>query len=251
MRNNAPTSQLRVFTFSPDWGLPSTGPFAVKLLAWLKLAGIPYEQIFEDDPRKGPKGKSPWIELDGERVGDSEIIIEMLSRRYGVDIDEGLTPEQRALELAWQRTFEEHFHQVLEWELFFLPAGQAYLKTSMASQMPRIAAPLAYSMVRRHFAKQLHARGVARHTAEIVGAKGRADLEALAAYLEKRTFIVADRPTTADTAVFGLVAPMVYWSMETPVANYARELYAVAGYCERMRQRCFGNMRTGRDKGNV
>ena len=26
---------LRVFTFTPDWGLPSAGPFAIKLLAWL------------------------------------------------------------------------------------------------------------------------------------------------------------------------------------------------------------------------
>ena len=29
---------LRVFTFTPDWGLPSAGPFAIKLLAWLELA---------------------------------------------------------------------------------------------------------------------------------------------------------------------------------------------------------------------
>jgi len=39
---------LRVFTFSPDWGLPSVGPFAIKLLAWLELAGIAYEQVIED-----------------------------------------------------------------------------------------------------------------------------------------------------------------------------------------------------------
>jgi hypothetical protein len=36
---------LRVFTFTPDWGLPSAGPFAIKLLAWLELAGIPHEQV--------------------------------------------------------------------------------------------------------------------------------------------------------------------------------------------------------------
>ena len=57
---------LRVFTFAPDWGLPTVGPFALKLLAWLELAGIPYEQVVEGNPRKGPKGKNPWIELDGE-----------------------------------------------------------------------------------------------------------------------------------------------------------------------------------------
>ena len=84
-------SELRVFTFGPDWGLPTVGPFALKLLAWLKLAGIPYEQVIEANPRKGPKGKNPWIELDGERIGDSEVVIDLLSRRYGVSLDDGLT----------------------------------------------------------------------------------------------------------------------------------------------------------------
>ena len=29
---------LKVFTFSPAWGLPTSGPFALKLLKWLDLA---------------------------------------------------------------------------------------------------------------------------------------------------------------------------------------------------------------------
>src|SRR4051812_36407773 len=107
-------STLRVFTFGPDWGLPSAGPFALKVLAWLELTGVPYEQVIEDDPRKGPKGKNPWIELDGKQIADSEIIIEHLSKLRKVDLDEGLSFEQRAMGHAWRRTFEEHFHQVLE-----------------------------------------------------------------------------------------------------------------------------------------
>ncbi len=231
---------LRVLTFSPDWGLPSAGPFAVKLLAWLELTGIPYEQVIEDNPRKGPKGKNPWIELDGERIGDSELIIELLGRRYEVDLDEGLSPVQTALGHAWRRTFEEHFHQVLEWELFAHPAGAAYMRTSLASKMPPLAGPLAFSMLRSHFRKQLYARGIARHTPDIIKAKGRADLDALATFLGDRPFLVAERPTTADTAVFGLLAPMVYWPMPTPVASYARSLPRLVAYCDRMHQRCFG-----------
>ena len=64
---------LRVFTFSPAWGLPSSGPFALKLLKWLELAGVEFEQVVEDLPNKGPKGKNPWVEIDGQRIGDTEI----------------------------------------------------------------------------------------------------------------------------------------------------------------------------------
>jgi glutathione S-transferase len=93
---------LRVFIFAPDWGLPTVGPFALKLLAWLELAGLPYEQVFEANPRKGPKGKNPWIELDGERIGDSEVIIDLLRKRHAIDLDDGLTPEQVAIGHAWR-----------------------------------------------------------------------------------------------------------------------------------------------------
>jgi glutathione S-transferase len=232
---------LRVFTFSPDWGLPSAGPFAIKLLAWLELTRTPYEQVIEDDPRKGPKGKNPWIELDGERIGDSEIIIDLLSRRQKVDLDEGLSSEQRAIAHAWRRTFEEHFHQVLEWELLIHPAGAAYMRAQMASKMPPLVGRFIFSMVRSHFRRQLYARGVARNAPNIIEAKGRADVDALAVFLGDRSFLVADRPTSADIAVFGLLAPMVRWPISTPVANYARSVPAIAAYCERMRQKCFGN----------
>ena len=242
MPESSPIPILRVFTFSPDWGLPTNGPFALKLMAWLELAGLPYEQVVENNSSKGPKGKSPWVEIDGKPMGDSELIIEELGRRHSIDLDEGLTPEQRGIGLAWRRTFEEHFHQVLEWELLIHPAGAAYMREFFARVVPRPMAPLVFTMVRRQIRKQLHARGIARHNPEVIEAKGRADLDALAAYLQDGTFLVADRPTTADTAVFGLLAPMVYWPMETPVAVHARGLPIIRGYCERMRETCFGNM---------
>jgi glutathione S-transferase len=146
---------LRVVTFSPDWGLPAAGPFDLKLLAWLKLAGIPYEHRFEDDTRKGPKGKSPWIEVDGERIGDTEVIIARLGQRFGVDLDGGLTAEQRALGHAWRRSFEEHFHQVLEWELLVHPAGVAYMRDSLAKRLPPVARTLVWAMISSHMRRQL------------------------------------------------------------------------------------------------
>jgi glutathione S-transferase len=234
---------LRVFTFSPAWGLPSAGPFAIKLLAWLELAGIPYEQIIEDNPRKGPKSKNPWIELDSERIGDSELIIELLSRRFGIDLDAGLSNEQKAVGLAWRRTFEEHFHQVLEWELFQHPAGAAYMKTFMSSKMPAIIGPMIFTMLRSHLRKQLYARGIARHTPEVIEAKGRSDVDALADFLRDQPFLLADRPSTADTALFGLLAPMIYWPMQTPVASHAKSVQVITSYCDRMRQRCFTGKR--------
>jgi glutathione S-transferase len=179
------------------------------------LARVPYEQVIEGNPRKGPKGKNPWVELDGERIGDSELIIDLLKDRHAIDLDEGLSSDQLATGHAWRRTFEEHYHQVLEWELFFHPAGAAWMRKSLASQMPAVLAGPVFTVMRSQFRKQLYARGIARHEPDIIAHKGRADLDALAAFLGDRPFLLTDRPTSADTPVFGLLAPTVYWSMET------------------------------------
>ena len=82
-------------------------------------------------------------------------------------------------------------------------------------------------------------RTLGRRKPKIVEAKGPADLDALAAFLQDRSFLVADHPTTADTTVVGPTAPVLYWDMETPVAAHARSLSILRAYCDRMRQRCF------------
>ena len=82
------------------------------------------------------------------RIGDSEAIIDLLKERYAVQMDEGLSAKQLATGHAWRRTFEEHYHQVLEWELFFHPAGATWMRASLASQMPAVLAGPVFSLMR-------------------------------------------------------------------------------------------------------
>lgn len=230
---------LQVYTFRPNWGLPAGGPFDLKLLSWLNLAGIPYEQKFEDDTRKAPKKKNPWVSLDGEPMGDTELIIDLLSRRHGIDLDAGLSPAQKAVGHAWRRAFEEHFHQVLEWELLVHQAGAQFMKADMRATMPPVIGPIVFTMMQSHMRKQLYARGIGRHSPDVIAAKGKADIDAFAAYLGDRPYMFGDQPGSYDAAVFGLLAPTVYWPMQTPVAQHARSVGAIKAYCDRMKERCF------------
>lgn len=234
-------SSLRVFTFPSDWGLPTTGPFALKLLAWLDLNGIPYEQVFEIDSRKGPRGKSPWIELEGRRIGDSEVIIRHLSGSHGLPVEpEVQDASARAAAHAFAIAFEEEFHQILEWELFVHPAGIAYIGGQVRSAAPPVVAGIVTRQVCRRFRRQLHARGIARHDPETIAAKGRADLDALAAWLVDRPFLAGPRPVLADLAVFGQVAPVLHWPMDTPMARHVRTLAPVRDWCGRIVDAAFG-----------
>src|SRR5579864_4640087 len=86
-----PKSNLRVFTFPPAWGLPTAGPFGLKLEACLRMLDVPYERTYEGDNRKGPKRKSPWIEDGDVRIGDTELILDHVKRTRGKELDRELT----------------------------------------------------------------------------------------------------------------------------------------------------------------
>lgn len=225
---------LTVSTFSPDWGLPTSGPFALKLLKWLDLAGLSYDQVFEDVPSKGPKGKSPWIELDGERIGDSEAIIELLAQRSGFDIDRGLSDEQRALSHTLRRMLEEHFHMVFEWELFVHPEGINAVRGMAARMVPAIMVGPVATMICRHFRNQLGARGMARHSPATIAAKGKADLDAIEAILGDKPFLVSNHPSMADMSAYGLLGPMAAWPMRTPVADSIKNRPRLRTYLQRV-----------------
>lgn len=234
-------STLQVYAFAPDWGLPTVGPFALKLFAWLGLHGIAFDHRVENNAGKGPQGKSPWIEEDGRRLGDSDAIIAHLSRRRGIANDEGLSAAKAGAGHAWKRCFEDHFHQVLEWELFVHPEGASYMDRWIRKDLPPVVGGLVARSVARHLARQLHARGIARHDAEEVAARGRADIDSFAAFLGgSLSFLGGDRPCVADLSVFGQIAPMVHWPMRTPVAQHARKVPEIVAYCDRVAARCLG-----------
>lgn len=50
---------IELYKFGPAFGLRETGPFALKTIAYMRLAGIPFTEHIEVDPRKAPKKKIP------------------------------------------------------------------------------------------------------------------------------------------------------------------------------------------------
>lgn len=226
--------ELKVFTFSPCWGLPTTGPFALKLLKWLDLAQMPYQQIFEDLPARGPKGKNPWIELDGERIGDTEVIIDRLAQISGFDIEASLTAEQRATSHAVRRMIEEHFHMVYEWELFVHPQGKSGVSQMAATVVPPFALGIATTFMRRQFRRQLYQRGLARHAPDLVAQKAIADIDAVSTLIADKPYFLGSAPSMADVSIYGLMYPMLKWPMHTPAADYIKSCPSLASYLERM-----------------
>jgi glutathione S-transferase len=230
---------MRLFTFAPAWGLPTAGPFGLKLEMCLRMLGVPYGCVYENDNRKGPKRKSPWIEDGDARLGDTEWILEHVHRTRGLDIDGALSPVERSRSQVLCRMLEEHYHQVFEYELVVLDGGFMHLRKIFAGSMSAPMVTLVSPLIRRGFKKHLFERGVARHTPEEVTAMGRADVDALATWLGDREWFVADGPTKVDASAFGLLAVSIRSPLMTPVCSYARSKPNLVAFVDRALARFF------------
>ena len=234
------TDKIRLFAFGAGWGVPfnTTAPFPLKLETWLRMAGIPFEFVIANDPNKGPKGKSPWIEIGTERMGDSALIIEYLEGRLGINLDAHLDAQQRALAVSVQRMLEDHFHQCFEHQLFFGKGGEERLQ-EFAATMPIPVRWLVPTVLKRAFTKQLHARGMGRHSEEVIIAQGKSDLDALSVLLGDQLYFLGDQPSSIDACVFGFLGVSLYVAGDNPLYRYGASIENLMRYCERMRARYY------------
>lgn len=234
MRNAPP--DLRLTTFGPEWGLPSVSPFAIKLATWLRAAEVPYTHEVEDDPRKGPKQKTPWIEYGDVRMGDSELIIQHMAERFGVDLDGHLSPAQAALGLTLRRTYENHFHHITEHDLFVSDGGWEAVKPHFRF-LPAIIRPLVLPMIRSDARKEARIRGIGRHTEAERSQLARADLQATAALLGDQPFVLGDTPTTTDCTLFAFLLFTQRTPYDTASKAHLAELPTLGAYVARIQAR--------------
>lgn len=234
------TDRIKLFAFGTGWGVPfqTAAPFPLKLATWLRMAGLPFDFVVANDPGKGPKGKSPWIELGDVRMGDSSLIIEYLEGRFDINLDAHLDPQQRALALVVQRMLEEHYHQCFEHQLFFGRGGEERLQ-EFASSLPIPLRWLVPTVMKRVFIKQLYERGMGRHKEEVIIDQAKADLDALAELLGNKPYFLGDQPSSIDACVFGFLGVTLYVEGDNPLYRYAASLDNLMQFCERMRARYF------------
>merc|ERR1711972_939760 len=96
------------FTRSPQ--VPSISPFCLKLESWLKLHGIKYQNIDHKCKFRSRKGMLPFIEINGEEIADSNMIIDTLAAKFGKEMPAQLSAEQKNVQHAMVAMVENHLH---------------------------------------------------------------------------------------------------------------------------------------------
>ena len=87
---------ITLYAFGSNFGLPDPSPFVMKADLLLKLSGLNYQANTDGDLMKAPKAKFPYIEDNGEVIGDSSFIQKHLEDKHQIDFDRHLSPERKA-----------------------------------------------------------------------------------------------------------------------------------------------------------
>ncbi|XP_060085303.1 failed axon connections homolog isoform X2 [Ylistrum balloti] len=206
---------------------PSLSPFAIKLETYLRVAKIPYQNVY--DRKRGSKGKIPWIEYNGVSVPDTEFCIKFLREKRFKDINEKLTPEQHATARAFQRMVDEHTYWIM---ILFRWIYDETKEVINLSKWWRLKMMIVTYLAR----KQTYDQGVGRHTQKEVEDILDGDFKALSQYLGDKPYFFGDSPTEVDCAVFGQLSQLLWHLPHTVVPTLLKEKYPnLVEYCERIK----------------
>ena len=71
------------------------------------LCWLSFQPCYDRDMSGGPKHKIPWIEYNDVVMGDSQLIINYLNKAFSIDLNQHLTPKEKATAWAIQKWLEE------------------------------------------------------------------------------------------------------------------------------------------------
>merc|ERR1712088_12091 len=236
------------FTRSPQ--IPSISPFCLKLESWLKLHGIKYQNVDHKCKFRSKKGMLPFIELNGEEIADSNMIIETLATKFGKEMPAQLSAEQKNVQHAMVAMVENHLHwTMVHWRSResdnILKGYKLDIQTMIGSKAPPSILNWVFKYMHcRKGMKKVKSQGLGVHSAEEIEQFGKSDLLVLSEMLGDKEFFFGDEPALLDLVVYAHVAQLVMVAAETscPLRDYIEaDCKNLVGLVSRMKDRCWGD----------
>jgi len=236
------------FTRSPQ--IPSISPFCLKLESWLKLHGIKYQNVDHKCKHRSKKGMLPFIELNGEEIADSNMIIETLSKKFEKEMPAELSQDQKNVQHAMVAMVENHLHwTIVYWKSKdvdnILKGYKLNIQTAIGSKAPAslLNFYFKYTFCRKGL-KRVRSNGMGVHTAEEIENFGKKDLQTLSEMLGDKEFFFGSEPAMLDLVVFSQVGQLVMVDTEhaCPLRDYLEaDCKNLVGLVNRMKDRCWGD----------
>ena len=220
---------ITLYGAGEGFGLPEISPYVTKTEVQLKMAGLGYVKATAH-PQEAPKGQVPFIEHEGERIGDSTFIRLHLEDAFGLDFDEGLDARQRAEAWAVERLAENHLCWAVTYFRWLVPENFERGPVQFFAGMPEAVKDQVLSQVEA----AMRANGVARHSEPEIVAVGLKSLASLSAILGDKPYLMGSRPCGADATVFAVLAALYTPEFPCQLRTAALRFANLTAYCDRL-----------------
>ena len=227
---------ITLYAAGPAFDLPEGSPYVTKTEIHLRLADIAYVKV-PAMPSTSPKGQLPWIEDDGEKIADSSFIRAHIEARYGVDLDAGLTPAQRAQAWMIERMVENHLGWISAHFRYMIPENFEKGPAHWFDAVPEPMRGQLTADMLKAVSDNILAVGVGRHSeVEMLWLAARS-FDALETQLGDQAFLFGDRETSADAIVFATLAGILTPFFNSPLRDMAEDYPTLVAYVGRMMAR--------------
>jgi glutathione S-transferase len=223
---------ITLFGAGPGFGLPEISPYVSKTEVQLQLAGLAYRKQ-QARPQQSPKGQVPFISDDGYLVADSTFIRAYLEQKFDFDLDEGLSPVERAQAWAVERMIENHFGWTMAYTRWLMPENFAKGPAHFFDDAPEGVREELRGQVLERVGDALRAVGVGRHAPNEIFDLGDRSLASLSEILGEKRFLFGDRPVGVDAAAFAMLAATMTPFFASPLRERALEYLNLRAYVDR------------------
>lgn len=230
---------ITLYGFAQRFNVVDASPFVVKVDLFLRMANIPYQVEHGVKYLKvAPKGKLPFIEDAGEKIADSAVILDYLTTKYQVTLDNELTDEQKAQAHFITQSLDEGLYWCLVHSRWSIDESWPFVKDAFFGTLPAPISWIVPNMVRKSVIKNLHGQGIGRHSQSEILAKADQTLVSLSAMLADNDYIFGDKPTSLDATLYAHLCEFISTKYdsgyESDLMKKAKSYPNLVNYCQRI-----------------
>jgi len=206
---------LTLYSYPPLFGVADNNGYGLKVFAFLKLARVPFQHDHIFDASKAPRGQLPYIVDGSDTVGDSETILDFVTRKYRLTIDAALTDAQRSQNLLITRTLDD-LYWVMSYSRWKDERYWPRFRDEFKREHPQLTDE-GLLKAKEFNAQRYHYQGIGRYDADAAMARGIADLKAIASLIPSGGYVHGDKPTSIDAGIYGFIANIYFYEIDTPL----------------------------------
>ncbi len=212
-------SDITLYQFSRAWGLPNPSPFCMKLEGYLKLGGIDYQVKSVNDPRKGPKGKLPYVSIGKQTMADSELIYDFLKSNQRLDLDSKLPAELLPSHRAMQVMCDESLYFTMIYSRWVDETNWPSLRDTLLGGIPKLVRGPISTQIRKKVRDDLKGQGMGRHKATEIYSIGSHHIEHMAAFLGDNLWFGGEEPAKLDVVAVSHLANIMFPPIHSPMQD--------------------------------